>query len=462
MDKNLYSYLLLFFLLSFSISSIAQDIAFSEDFSTVPNGTGYLGSGPEPVTIGQGQAYLNGATLFPFLGRFSVHNQQLQADAVVGEVSWVSDPIDISCFSEVYIAASLSSDGLLNSGTMGADQADYIAIDIEFVEASFTIYNFYRVAGAITGIDNWQSAVPINACGSPIAQTIILTFRFANDQYDEGYNFHSVSVTGNMAEVQDVDYTLTCDDVSDMPDLQVTAQSGSECPLEYSLNNVTYQASGTFADLTPGNYTVYIRDKNFPSCASTSIMVTVADCAALPIELVSFAGHPEEHHILLDWETANEINNDYIAVERSQDGISFRELGKVKGAGTTSEAQYYEFLDRQPLPGLNYYRLRQVDFDGAFEYHPTIAVEMISRTTPPAIKIYPSIAANEVTIELGFIPRQKITYTIHSLLGQEVQSGIFERETSYKTLPVSELPAGSYVFNTVNEGKRYTARFIKQ
>lgn len=462
MNKKLYNFLLSLLVLLVAQQSFAQDFAFFEDFSTVPNGTGYQASSTEPVTIGQGQAYLNGATLYPFFGRFSVHSAQLQADAVGGEVSWVSDPIDISCFSEVFLRASFSSDGPVDSGTADGDEADYIAVDLRFVEAGFTISDFYRISGAISGIDNYQSSIPLNACGNPIAETIVLTFRFANDQFDEGYNMHSVSVVGNMAGVSDVNYAVTCADPGDLPDLDVTALSGSQCPLEFSLDDITYQPGGVFADLTPGDYTVYIRDQYFSTCASTSIMVTVESCAALPIELISFDGRSQGDHIFLSWETANEINNDYMAVERSEDGISFREIGKIKGKGTTTEQQQYEFLDRQPLPGINYYRLRQVDFDGAYEYHPTIAVEMVERADVPSIQVYPTVASSEVHIQLGFSPQQKIPYTIHSLLGQVVHTGVFEREMATMTLPISELPAGSYVLSTVDNGNRYTARFIKQ
>lgn len=460
MNKNFY--VLLLFLLPAIQPLAAQDFAFFEDFSSVPNGTGYQASSTEPVTIGQGEAYLNGASLYPFFGKFSVQNSKLQAAAVGGEVSWVSDPIDISCFSQVYIGAAFSSAGNLDDIQVGSDDGDYLAIDLEFVEASITIFNFYRVAGKITGIDNFQSAVPLNACGDPIAETIVLTFRFANDNYDELYNFHSVSVTGNMAGVSDVNYTVNCDNTSDQPDLDVTAVSGTGCPLEFSLDDVTYQAGGNFPDLAPGDYTVYIRDKFSPNCASTSIMVTVESCDPLPIELLRFAGTPEEDRILLNWETANEINNDFMAVERSSDGINFREIGKLKGKGTTTEQQQYEFVDRQPLPGINYYRLRQVDFDGAYEYHPTIAVEMKKRAEVPSIQIYPTVASSEVNIQLGFTPQQKIPFTIHSLLGQVVHTGVFEKEMANTTLPISELPAGSYVLSTVDNGKRLTARFIKQ
>lgn len=70
----------------------------------------------------------------------------------------------------------------------------------------------------------------------------------------------------------------------------------------------------------------------------------------------------------LIWETASETNNHGFEIEQSRDGRNWHPLGFVNGHGTTQAAQSYAYTDARPLPGVNYYRLRQVDFDGNFEY----------------------------------------------------------------------------------------------
>ncbi len=112
----------------------------------------------------------------------------------------------------------------------------------------------------------------------------------------------------------------------------------------------------------------------------------------LPVELMSFEADPGNTSILLSWLTATEQNNDYMAVERSADGIKFEELGRVKGAGTTEAPQEYRFVDDDPIRGLNYYRLRQVDFDGAFEYHKTISVLFESKSGGLGVQAWPNPA----------------------------------------------------------------------
>ena len=88
----------------------------------------------------------------------------------------------------------------------------------------------------------------------------------------------------------------------------------------------------------------------------------------LPIELLSFDVTNAKDKIMLNWATASETNNDFFQVERSLDGLHWNVLDTVKGAGDSKELISYEYADLLPYHGRNYYRLKQVDFDGKFEY----------------------------------------------------------------------------------------------
>lgn len=116
----------------------------------------------------------------------------------------------------------------------------------------------------------------------------------------------------------------------------------------------------------------------------------------LPIELEWFTGHNEGNINKLSWVTATEINNDYFTIERSRDTKNWVTLGNVSGAGNSNTPIMYEFDDDDYEDGVNYYRLTQTDFNGAFE----------------SFKI--------ITINTDVIPWQD--YTIINLLGQEVHS----------------------------------------
>ena len=93
----------------------------------------------------------------------------------------------------------------------------------------------------------------------------------------------------------------------------------------------------------------------------------------LPVVLFSFSGRAIVKGVQLRWETATEVNNDHFEIQRSIDGLNFETIGIVNGAGTINTPQSYEFLDSTPA-ATNYYRLRQVDFDGEFEIFPPLKV----------------------------------------------------------------------------------------
>ena len=100
-----------------------------------------------------------------------------------------------------------------------------------------------------------------------------------------------------------------------------------------------------------------------PNINSRSILV--GDCLSpLPITLLELKATPYPDHVLVEWTTASEWDNKLFTVERSPDGAHFSAIGTLPGAGDSQGTLHYSLSDRQPLPGLSYYRLRQTDEDG--------------------------------------------------------------------------------------------------
>ncbi len=95
----------------------------------------------------------------------------------------------------------------------------------------------------------------------------------------------------------------------------------------------------------------------------------------LPVELVFFRGSVQDEAVLLEWSTASETNNDHFEVQWSNNGKDFEGIGTLTGQGTTTEASHYRFVHKVPEGGLNYYRLKQVDFDGQSTHHKTIQID---------------------------------------------------------------------------------------
>lgn len=148
--------------------------------------------------------------------------------------------------------------------------------------------------------------------------------------------------------------------------------------------------------------------------------------APLPVKLVNFSGVRTEQGVLLKWETASEENNDRFEVQRSANGADWRTIGVVKGNGTTQIAQQYSFVDRSPSDGLAYYRLHQIDFNGADEYHKVISVQpgmgAAGNEASFSAKLYPNPApANgKVSVEINAPEADKVTVQLLSMAGIEV------------------------------------------
>jgi hypothetical protein len=92
--------------------------------------------------------------------------------------------------------------------------------------------------------------------------------------------------------------------------------------------------------------------------------VLSSSSAPLPVELVSFTSSCEGKAVELSWTTASETNNNFFTVQRSEDGVNFRDIGTRQGYGNSTQMHFYSFTDTEPTSGATYYRLKQTDYNG--------------------------------------------------------------------------------------------------
>jgi hypothetical protein len=174
----------------------------------------------------------------------------------------------------------------------------------------------------------------------------------------------------------------------------------------------------------------------------------------LPIELVSFTAKVNANNeVVLNWITAIEINNDFFTIERSTDGVTFEEVSRVNGAGSTNVSHNYSTLDENPENDLSYYRLKQTDFDGAFEYS-NIASVVVGGATQPTVQIsvYPNPANAGQQIQVS-ISEAKIDYTIEVYeigSGKLIYHGVSLGQQNQLDMPEG-LAAGAYLVRVSNE-----------
>jgi hypothetical protein len=155
---------------------------------------------------------------------------------------------------------------------------------------------------------------------------------------------------------------------------------------------------------------------------------------ALPVEMIYFNGVAEEGSVQLTWATATEINNDYFPVQKSVDFVEFEVIGKVGGNGTTNERQEYSFEDRNPFAGINYYRLQQVDFDGAFEYSEIIVVQVEQLNDGPiSVNLYPNpVINNEVNLSVSGLSGEAVIHiSIKDMAGKQLYNDVIVTGNGY-------------------------------
>lgn len=119
----------------------------------------------------------------------------------------------------------------------------------------------------------------------------------------------------------------------------------------------------------------------------------------LPIELLSFYGKSHIYYNELRWTTASENNNDYFNIEKTRDGTYFYNISTIKGAGNSTQKLEYLFIDRDIEDGINYYVLKQTDYDGKFKYSDIISIDNRKEFSPTLIKVTNTLG-QEVTGEL--------------------------------------------------------------
>jgi hypothetical protein len=178
-----------------------------------------------------------------------------------------------------------------------------------------------------------------------------------------------------------------------------------------------------FAGFEPGDVTVTVTN-NCGTATDAKPVAVNEFCDAitpLPVELTAFEGKATAEGIALSWSTATEKNNDKFEVQRSADGRSFETIGTVKGNGSTTTQQAYSFLDKRPASGLNYFRLRQVDFDGASEFSKVISVSANGKAAK-AMTLFPNPATGgEFNVRLAQSP-EAVTLQVTDLSGKVLHS----------------------------------------
>lgn len=193
---------------------------------------------------------------------------------------------------------------------------------------------------------------------------------------------------------------------------------------------------------------------NAGGCLSRTEVETA--CSALPVELISFTANFQDHRVTLQWKTASETNNHGFQLQKSNDGSRWNDLVFIEGQGTSNISNEYKYMDTQPYNGENYYRLKQVDFDGAFEYSEVVSARL--DLAPNNIIIHPNPVSNFLTIHLPeSTDTQNEIMQIKNMNGQILKE-IASSFNSELLIDVSTLPSGVYL---IQVNHTLSSKFVK-
>ncbi len=221
-------------------------------------------------------------------------------------------------------------------------------------------------------------------------------------------------------------------------------------------------SNGTFI---PAGPTVYWNDiltkaKDFILGRMTGLPACI-----LPVSLSGFAANIVHEKTNLYWNTSSELNLVHIIVERSADGIIYHGLTTVLPKGNNGNGAYYTATDSHPYSGINYYRLKLVDFNGSFTYSDIVTV----KTNPKAVlitQLYPNPVQNHLNIELQSAQRQNITVSIFDFTGKLFSTNFVKLNTGINktVIPFENAQPGIYAVQITNmlDGSSMLVKIVKQ
>jgi hypothetical protein len=179
----------------------------------------------------------------------------------------------------------------------------------------------------------------------------------------------------------------------------------------------------------------------------------------LPVELISFEARAISNlSALLTWETASEENNSHFELYRSYDGKSFERIQITPGAGTSYERNFYSVLDKEIEPGKSvaYYKLKQIDFDGASSWSETRSVRFIETgISNPSNVVYPNPSSGVIHVQVA----DEVTYSLKNGQGQEVLVGALSKNSN--AMDLSGLNSGMYILEIKGVTESSQVRVIK-
>ncbi len=350
-----------------------------------------------------------------------------------------------------YLAAkyniSLASNDLYTQDNPGNGDYDHDVAGIGRVDAS-NIHDDSQGTGIVrmlnpSGLGNDEFLIWGHDNGTQQATETSDVPSGVQARFDRVWRVSEVNTSGSAVDVGSIDIrfdltglgSVTVSDLRLIIDTDDDGLFDDETPISGATNvsGSVYQFASVTAITNNSRFT--IGTSNFPQ-------------TPLPIELVKFtAKGVDDRMVQLDWQTASEINNDYFTLERSKNGNEWEEVVTIDGAGNSTTLLSYSWIDKTPYPGTSYYRLKQTDFSGQFDYSPARRVST-NEWVPAQVQVYPNPAENEINIVGSASELDQCR--IYNAVGQDVSdlTVVVRKNDGQATVDLSTLKQGMYCIKT--------------
>lgn len=175
----------------------------------------------------------------------------------------------------------------------------------------------------------------------------------------------------------------------------------------------------------------------------------------LPVTITSFSAKVDSRQVALSWGTASEINNKGFEIQRSIDGATWTAIGFVAGNNNSNIARTYHFNDINPVSGKVFYRLRQVDEDGRFNYSSTVSAQFLKSDFYSIVRL-----AGNGRYQLDLVSgNEKIDISVFDAGGRSLMLKTAIAGVQY--IDVSKFPSGIYLLHITKGTKTFTEKLIK-
>ena len=293
-------------------------------------------------------------------------------------------------------------------------------------------------AGFSMIIDEAYCADAGNATGSVLSGSI--TYNCTNTASGSVGQFGSFGFVYGMYTIRDEEVTVT---TPPSPTFSIGDQ------ITFNAGTITGTAPQSSAICTnSGPYTAFIVSDDYLRIAATQI--------ALPVELTAFDLTANDERVAISWTTESESNNERFLLERSGDQQSWTLVKELPGAGTSTTTRIYETTDDNPIEGVAYYRLRQIDYDGTTTQSGYKTVTFQRGFS--GLSLYPNPASSQVNIELAYVPEDPVKIAVYNTMGQVMTVGEM-KDVNATTLDVEEYAPGLYFVELTKGHHVLTKRF---